>query len=485
MLPASRYYQGRQSPVRKSIAYSPPRRDGFPFTEVPGQSSNDFNLFNNNDKFQQHANKTQAQQSFAMLDPSKAGYHSQKDLLLKKFRQSLNTRGMRGFVGLKRQFKLIDTDGNGYLSLNEFLQAFDDLKITNIQSSDLKMVFGIYDLKKECRINYTAFINDLYEELPLVRQQLVVQAFKHLDANKSGDLSLEEVKAKFEPSRHPDVLKGIKTVEEARFEFFNLFTSLHSANKGFKNETTVTFADFAEWHAIVNTQIERDADFRNFIVSVWSLDLKENCEPTAGGIENVEIARQTDRNARQMYKHDFHRKTFGNEQILAHPLPAQVEEMEMEPKIITNPNLRKRAEEPPKKLNPETHIEIAQRIAAKVRSRGARGIQGLGRSFTVMDRDRSGTLSLQEVAFAMRDYHITDDKEEVNAIFEIFDIDHSGSISYDEFLRVVVGEMNDRRRHLCELAFRKLDHGNDGIIDLADIKRTYNGKKHPNVLQGK
>jgi hypothetical protein len=49
-------------------------------------------------------------------------------------------------------------------------------------------------------------------------------------------LSLDEVKAKYESARHPDVLKGLKTADEAKFEFYNLFTSLHSANKGFKND---------------------------------------------------------------------------------------------------------------------------------------------------------------------------------------------------------------------------------------------------------
>jgi len=66
-------------------------------------------------------------------------------------------------------------------------------------------------------------------------------------------LELDEVKSRFEPARHPDVIRGLKTAEEARFEFYNLFTSLHSANKSFKNEKNVTFEDFAEWHAIVNT----------------------------------------------------------------------------------------------------------------------------------------------------------------------------------------------------------------------------------------
>jgi len=42
--------------------------------------------------------------------------------------------------------------------------------------------------------------------------------------------------------------------------------------------------DFREWHTIVNSQIERDEDFRNFIVSVWNMETLENFNPIAGGI---------------------------------------------------------------------------------------------------------------------------------------------------------------------------------------------------------
>jgi len=51
ILPSTRYYRGRQSPIRKSIAYCPPRRDGYSFKETPGQSSNDFTLHNNNEVY--------------------------------------------------------------------------------------------------------------------------------------------------------------------------------------------------------------------------------------------------------------------------------------------------------------------------------------------------------------------------------------------------------------------------------------------------
>ena len=33
---SNRYYEQRESPIRKSLAYSPPRRDGFEYKEIPG-----------------------------------------------------------------------------------------------------------------------------------------------------------------------------------------------------------------------------------------------------------------------------------------------------------------------------------------------------------------------------------------------------------------------------------------------------------------
>jgi len=46
--PSNRYYDERCSPIRKSIAYSPPRKDGYPYKETPGQSSQEMPLKNNN-----------------------------------------------------------------------------------------------------------------------------------------------------------------------------------------------------------------------------------------------------------------------------------------------------------------------------------------------------------------------------------------------------------------------------------------------------
>lgn len=58
-------------------------------------------------------------------------------------------------------------------------------------------------------------------------------------------------------------------------------------------------------------------------------------------------------------------------------------------------------------------------------------------------------------------------------------------MSYDEFLRGVIGEMNQNRRNLVKKAFDKLDKNRNGIVELDDIKGVYNAKNHPDVKLGK
>jgi len=53
----------------------------------------------------------------------------------------------------------------------------------------------------------------------------------------------------------------------------------------------VVLEDFMEYHTIVNSEIERDAEFKNLVTAIWNLDVRENPQNRAGGVQNVEIAR--------------------------------------------------------------------------------------------------------------------------------------------------------------------------------------------------
>ena len=60
-----------------------------------------------------------------------------------------------------------------------------------------------------------------------------------------------------------------------------------------------------------------------------------------------------------------------------------------------------------------------------------------------------------------------------------------GNVDYDELMRSVMGEMNPFRKGMVKKAFDKLDQNKNGIIEIDDIKASYNGKMHPEVKAGK
>jgi len=110
---------------------------------------------------------------------------------------------------------------------------------------------------------------------------------------------------------------------------------------------------------------------------------------------------------------------------------------------------------------------------------------GLKRIFKIMDDDGSGYLDKQEFNKALKDYRVTVTPEEGNRLYSIFDLNRDGNISYDEFLRGVVGEMNQFRKNLVKKAFDKLDANKNGVVEIDDIKGVYNAKNHPDVKLGK
>lgn len=61
------------------------------------------------------------------------------------------------------------------------------------------------------------------------------------------------------------------------------------------------------------------------------------------------------------------------------------------------------------------------------------------RVFRVMDDNNSGTLDIQEFWKALCDFRIAMSQEECRALFDKFDINNDGEISYEELMYAVTG----------------------------------------------
>ena len=81
----------------------------------------------------------------------------------------------------------------------------------------------------------------------------------------------------------------------------------------------------------------------------------------------------------------------------------------------------------------------------RLKMRGTRGIIGIQRIFKVMDDDGSNCLNLFEFQKACRDYKIGISDEYLPTLFDAFDHNKDKTISFEEFLQTIRGEMNQVR----------------------------------------
>lgn len=109
---------------------------------------------------------------------------------------------------------------------------------------------------------------------------------------------------------------------------------------------------------------------------------------------------------------------------------------------------------------------------------------GLQRLFKMMDDDGSNSLSLHEFSKACKDFKIGISEENVPVLFGAFDKNGDGTLSVEEFIGAVRNPLSVRRRELVERCFDKVSGGNDEV-DMEDLKKAFNGKRHPDVMQGK
>ena len=92
---------------------------------------------------------------------------------------------------------------------------------------------------------------------------------------------------------------------------------------------------------------------------------------------------------------------------------------------------------------------------------------------------------MDEFTKAIHDFGVDIEEIDIQNLFKTMDIDGNGQIDFNEFIRVIVGEMNAFRQGLVEKAFKQLDVNLDGEISLEEFARRYDASNHPDVRQGR
>lgn len=78
---------------------------------------------------------------------------------------------------------------------------------------------------------------------------------------------------------------------------------------------------------------------------------------------------------------------------------------------------------------------------------------GLSRKFRIADDDNSGTVDIKEFTKVVGEHALGWTAAQIKLVFDQFDSDKSGTISFDEFMFGVRGQLNERRQQLVLMAF--------------------------------
>lgn len=141
-----------------------------------------------------------------------------------------------------------------------------------------------------------------------------------------------------------------------------------------------------------------------------------------------------------------------------------------------NPNVK-----PKFKVEAEPPNQVLLKVKKTLTERGTYGIRGLGILFRKIDVSGNRKVDRHEFAWAMKENGHTLSALEFERLFKYFDRNNDGVVDYDEFLRAIRGDLNERRKAIVHEVYCKLDRTGDGRVALDDLVGLYNVEKHPKV----
>ena len=392
------------------------------------------------------------------------------EVILIKFINEIRSLGTTCLISLLKQFKLNDDNNTKELEIYEFTKALHEFE-TELSDDEIKAIFNYFDKEKTGFINYVKFINAIRGPMNQKRIDIVKEAFKKLDIDKSGQVEIAEIKLQFNAKNDRDVKSGNKTEEEVYTDFVETFQMNHDNRVGPRNKR-VTLDEFLDYYNFVSMGIEDDSYFITMVQNSWKIN------PYYSKVSNPQLEENLDKEGNTVsYVHgDLRNKKvrvgaaaapFGTDMT---PLTEDNRKKQFYPEMLEDKN----AEPSP-----------VEKFRNTIKKRGVRGVMAMRRAFMIADENDSKTLNLPEFIKFCHDYRIPIVGRDINSLFDKFDRDKSGEINYEEFVYAFVGEMNDRRKNLVKILFDSFDKNRTGYVNIDEIRNSYSPSNHPDVLNGK
>lgn len=140
---------------------------------------------------------------------------------------------------------------------------------------ELQALMKFYDVDGDGNICYEEFLSGMREELSERRVHMVKKAFKMLDRDASGKITVSDISGIYDVSMNPEFLEGRKTKDEILIEFLNNFDGARGNNDGI-----ITWEEFYDYYADLSMSTPSDEYFVKMMEATWQCPENEDSDVT-------------------------------------------------------------------------------------------------------------------------------------------------------------------------------------------------------------
>lgn len=165
--------------------------------------------------------------------------------------------------GLARVFKILDDNRNRQLDANELQWGLKDFDI-HLDEDQAKALVAEFDRDNSGTVKFDELLRALRGDLNQSRLDLIRKAYNKLDANKDGEVTLDDIARLYDVSYHPDVQSGRITPEQAYKQFMSLWDTQIA-------DGIITFEEFCDYFRDVSASIDSDEYFAVMMENAWKV----------------------------------------------------------------------------------------------------------------------------------------------------------------------------------------------------------------------
>lgn len=169
-----------------------------------------------------------------------------------------------GLNSLQRSLKLMDSNRDKRLSKDELKVGLRKFGV-DITFHELDYLFTHFDADRSGCISTDEFLVGMRGDVSARRLVFVHQAFDLLDKDGDGAVTLQELASMYDTSKHPDVLSGRLTPDEA----LKLFAAQWESAS--ERDGVITRREFEDYYTNLSASIDSDDYFELMMRNAWHI----------------------------------------------------------------------------------------------------------------------------------------------------------------------------------------------------------------------